>query len=106
MAFCRDHYSRIFGYSRNAMKSVFRFIIVSNESWGQDLISLHFSMFRHWLINLFATSQSDHCFYFIHPWGRDAGRTYLMDSPRIGQCLRREFPLLLHLLLIGQSCDG
>ena len=29
-----------------------------------------------------------------------------MHSPRIGLCLGREFLLLLHLLLVGEPCDG
>ena len=29
-----------------------------------------------------------------------------MHSPRIGLCLRRDFTFFLHLLLIGEPCDG
>ena len=29
-----------------------------------------------------------------------------MHSPRIRLCLGKEFPLFLHLLLVGEPCDG
>ena len=61
--------------------------------------------FGHWLINLPSTSQSDDSLYFIHPWGRAAGRTYLMDSPRIWLSLGREFSFLLYLEKIGNPSD-
>ena len=47
----------------------------------------------------------DNGLYFIHSRGRFTSRGYL-DPPRIVLCLGRKFPLFLHLLLIGKSCDG
>ena len=62
--------------------------------------------FGYWLNNLPSTSQSDDNLYFIHPWGMAAGRTYLMDSPRIGLSLGRESSFLLYLQQIGNPGDG